>query len=52
MMDFYPIFKDWENQVNEGYVSPWPDKPFPKKPSFRDPYYTKELEKVGLHLHQ
>ncbi|MCJ1401636.1 polynucleotide adenylyltransferase [Xylographa trunciseda] len=48
MMHFYPIFKDWENQVKEGYVNPWPNQPFPKKPSFNDPYYTKELERLNM----
>ncbi|MCJ1434448.1 hypothetical protein MMC27_003816 [Xylographa pallens] len=48
MTSFYPIFKDWENQVKEGYVSPWPDLPFPKKPPFSDPRYTKELERLNM----
>ena len=47
MTTFYPIFKDWENQVKEGYVSPWPDLPFPKKPPMSDPRYVKELERVS-----
>ncbi|MCJ1392327.1 polynucleotide adenylyltransferase [Xylographa bjoerkii] len=48
MMSFYPIFKDWENEVKKGYVSPWPDQPFPKKPPFSDPQYTKELERLNM----
>ncbi|MCJ1285256.1 polynucleotide adenylyltransferase [Xylographa opegraphella] len=48
MMSFYPIFKDWENQVKKEYVSPWPNLPFPKKPPFHDPHYTKELERLDM----
>jgi len=50
MTYFYPIFKDWENKIKKGYVSPF-QEPFPpgvKKPSFGDPNepYQQFLEKV------
>ncbi|MCJ1249634.1 hypothetical protein MMC30_006860 [Trapelia coarctata] len=48
MVDFYPIFKDWENQLDDSYVSQWPDSPYPKHPKFLDPQYVPELEKCGL----
>lgn len=46
MTYFYEIFKDWENQVTPGYVSQFPDKPFPSRPNVTNPAYSKELEKV------
>lgn len=51
MVDFYATFKDWENQLVKGYVSPWPNQPFPNKPLFLDPNYVKELEEVGEDFH-
>jgi len=50
LVEFYPIFRDWENQLDDGYVSRWPDKPYPKHPKFLDPRYVVELEKVSIHL--
>lgn len=50
MVDFYPIFKDWENQLDDNYVSQWPDSPYPKHPKFLDPQYVPELEKVYVPL--
>jgi len=50
MEDFYPIFKDWENQDDRGYVTAWPDKPFPNRPNVREPAYARELESVCLDL--
>ena len=47
MEDFYPIFKDWENQDIRNYVSKWPDKPFPRRPNIKDSAYALELEKVS-----
>jgi uncharacterized protein (DUF2235 family) len=43
---FFPIFKDWENQIVPGYVSPF-EEPFPpnQKPNF-GPEYTDFLVKV------
>jgi len=32
--DFYPIFKDWENQNNPSYTSPYPAKYFPDRPKY------------------
>jgi uncharacterized protein (DUF2235 family) len=32
--DFYPIFKDWENQNNPSYTSPYPAKYFPNRPKY------------------
>jgi hypothetical protein len=29
---FYPIFEDWENQLKKGYVTHFPDYPFPGNP--------------------
>ncbi|MCJ1476170.1 hypothetical protein MMC13_004835 [Lambiella insularis] len=48
MVEFYPTFKDWENQLVKGYVSPWPNRPFPKKPAFLGSNYVSELERRGL----
>jgi uncharacterized protein (DUF2235 family) len=55
MSYFFPIFKDWENQIVPGYVSPfeepWPAGTFPdlkKKPNIRDPEYADFLLKVKL----
>jgi uncharacterized protein (DUF2235 family) len=57
MSYFYPIFKDWENQIVPGYVSPfeepWPPGTWPdlkKKPNFKDPAYAKILEEVKIFL--
>lgn len=50
LAEFYPIFKDWENQLDDGYVSRWPDKPYPNHPKFLDPQYVVELEKVSIYL--
>lgn len=57
MSYFYPIFKDWENQIVPGYVSPY-EEPFPpgtypdltKKPNIRDPVYTSFLLEVHIFL--
>ena len=46
MDDFYPIFKDWENQVNPHYVSKWPERPFSNRPNITDVGYAQELESV------
>lgn len=50
---FFPIFKDWENQIVPGYVSPfdepWPADYFPdlaQKPNFKDAAYTDWLLEV------
>jgi hypothetical protein len=49
MEDFYPVFKDWENQLNDKYVTQWPHKPIHNKPKFLDPTYIPRLEQV-VHL--
>lgn len=46
-MDFYEVFKDWENQMTPGYVSKFPDIPFANKPKITDPRYVAELERVS-----
>ncbi|KAL8771930.1 MAG: hypothetical protein Q9194_004756 [Teloschistes cf. exilis] len=48
MVEFYAVFKDWEHQAEPKYESRWPDRPFPNKPSVKDPAYGKELERRGL----
>ena len=50
---FFPIFKDWENQIVPGYVSPF-DEPWPadtfrdltQKPNIKDAAYTDWLLEV------
>ena len=46
MDDFYPIFKDWENQDTKHYLSAWPNRPFPNRPNIKDLVYSQELESV------
>lgn len=46
MDDFYQIFKDWENQADTGYVSKFPNRPFPNRPNVTDPEYPAQLAKV------
>ncbi|KAL8694914.1 MAG: hypothetical protein Q9218_000485 [Villophora microphyllina] len=48
MVEFYAVFKDWEHQAEPKYESRWPDRPFPNKPSVKDPAYGQELERRGL----
>ncbi|KAL8873634.1 MAG: hypothetical protein Q9174_000935 [Haloplaca sp. 1 TL-2023] len=48
MVEFYAVFKDWEHQADAKYESRWPERPFPNKPSVKDPAYGKELERLGL----
>lgn len=48
MGDFYEVFKDWENQITSGYVSKFPDIPFPNKPKINDPRYMAELQRLNL----
>lgn len=40
------VVKDFENRSNPTYRPTYPNIPFPKKPSARDPRYRTELEKV------
>ena len=49
MVDFLPIFKDWENELNPNFECQWPlDWPEEKERlKFRDPSYAKELENVS-----
>lgn len=56
---FFPIFKDWENQIVPGYVSPF-EEPFPKgsypdlndKPKFGDAYtdFLVKVKAVSRHV--
>lgn len=48
MEDFYPIFKDWENQDDKNHVTAWPDRPFPDRPNIRELEYARQLESVCL----
>ena len=55
MTYFFPIFKDWENQIVKGYVSPfqepWPPGHFEslsKKPNIKDKAYGDFLLEVSL----
>ena len=57
MSYFFPIFKDWENQIVPGYVSPfeepWPAGTFPdlmQKPNIKDVAYADWLEEVKSYL--
>lgn len=48
MMNFYHIFKEWENQDNQRYVSRWLDRPtgLPHRKNISEPAYAQELERV------
>lgn len=53
--DFYPIFKDWENQYNLDYYGSknyYPAAYFPDRPNYGDPkqqgYYLEQLKTLGL----
>lgn len=49
---FYPIFKDWENQVNPSYKAQYGTSSWPvTRPKFSDPDYIPELVKVCDNLH-
>ena len=48
LADFYPIFRDWENQNNDNYSDRLEGKFFKNRPSFSDPNYVKRLESEGL----
>jgi uncharacterized protein (DUF2235 family) len=48
MVDFYPIFLDWENQVTPGFKSQWPDRPYSNRPNVTDPSYAATLEGMKL----
>ena len=45
MVEFYPIFTDWQNKEDSSFVSQWPNQPYPKKPRF-GPTYVDELGTV------
>lgn len=48
-MDSFPVvYKDFAHRHDRSYRSPWPDNPFPDKPSFRDPMYVRELQRRRL----
>jgi len=53
--DFYPIFKDWENQCNPDYYGSknyYPATYFPNRPNYSDPKqqgaYIEQLKALGL----
>lgn len=47
---FYPIFKDMQNWMNDGYVDPFPNVPFSDKPKGPDAaeIYRARLERLGF----
>lgn len=47
LVDFYAIFKDYENAWNRHYRDEFPNTPFPSKPSINDMAYAKELQIVS-----
>ena len=47
LVDFYPIFKDWENQLQDDYKTLWPDQPYANRPKITDPSYSAKLKEVG-----
>ena len=47
MSDFYPIFRDWENQGNDNYADRLEANLFKNRPSFSDVNYLKRLEAVS-----
>lgn len=45
---FYPIFKDWENQIDLDYKPQYGSLDWPKdRPLFSDPIYKPKLVEVG-----
>ena len=54
MVDFLPIFKDWENQLDPDYTYQWPpDAPKGKaRPTLKDDSYAQELKKVLTARHR
>ena len=47
MVDFFPVFKDWENQLHyKDYKTRWPEQPFPNRPVITDPAYPQKLKDV------
>ncbi len=53
--DFYPIFRDWENQLNPEYYGSknyYPATFFQDRPNYSDPkqqgYYLEQLKTLGL----
>jgi uncharacterized protein (DUF2235 family) len=48
MKFFYQIFKDWENQSDANYRSPWPEDPWPKRGNCLLPKYKEELHEVSI----
>ena len=43
MQDFYPIFKDWENQYNPDFKNPWVGRVFNEHIPFRSKRYLHQL---------
>lgn len=44
---FYPIFKDWEYQERDDWVSPYKDQPFPgPRPKVTSPEYRRKLQEL------
>ncbi|KAI9820509.1 MAG: hypothetical protein M1832_003700 [Thelocarpon impressellum] len=48
LVNFYEIFKDYENSQNPKYHPKFPDVPFKNKPNILDPRYAEELEKRDM----
>ncbi len=42
------ITDDWEHQMNKDYKSPYPDEPFPNRPSFSTKEYHKTLHDLKM----
>lgn len=48
MSSFYPVFKDWQNQVNPKYKPEYGTALWPvTRPKFGDPQYVEDLVKVS-----
>ena len=48
LIDFYDIFKDYENSSDPSYRPTQPDVPFKNKPNLLDPQYPEELLRLKL----
>ncbi|KAI9783145.1 MAG: hypothetical protein M1816_001596 [Peltula sp. TS41687] len=48
LVNFYEVFKDYENCKNPNYRPKFPNVPFENKPKFTDPKYATEMENRQL----
>ena len=48
MSDFYPIFRDWENQDLVDYAGRLEGNLFKNRPKFTDPSYLEQLKAVSF----